>query len=71
MHSGATGGWNQAEFTAIINETMDLALARPVDNDLVALGQLVPPIVLASNSENNIVSTKLGPDARQGPPRVG
>jgi hypothetical protein len=59
------------EFTAIVNETMDLAVARPVDNDLVALGGLVPPIALASNSQNNIVSTKLGPEARQGPPRVG
>jgi hypothetical protein len=71
MHSGAAGGWNQAEFTSIINETMDLAPARPVDSDIVPLGQLVPPIMLASNSENNIVSTKLGPDARQGPPVVG
>jgi hypothetical protein len=71
MHSGTGNVWKVDEFTAIVNETMDLAVSRPVDNDIVALGGLVPPIALASNSQNNIVSTKLGPDARQGPPRVG
>ncbi|HEY7372497.1 MAG TPA: hypothetical protein VIF57_10090, partial [Polyangia bacterium] len=71
MHSGTGTVWKVDEFTAMVNETMDLAVARPVDNDIVALGGLVPPIALASNSQNNIVSTKLGPDARQGPPRVG
>lgn len=71
MHSGQAGGWNLTELQATVNETMDLARSRPVDNDMVALGQLDPPIVVASNSQNNVVSTTFGPDARQGPPIIG
>jgi hypothetical protein len=72
VHSGQGGGvWTLAELYTIVNETMDLAQSRPVDNDMLALGQLDPPIVLASNPENNIVSTTIGPESRQGPPLIG
>jgi hypothetical protein len=72
VHSGQDEGvWKLAELQTIVNETMDLALSRPVDNDMLALGQLDPPICLASNSENNIVSTNIGPNSRQGPPLIG
>jgi len=71
VHSGKAGGWTLAELYTTVNETMDLALSRPVDNDMIALGQLDPPILLASNSENNTVSTTIGPAARQGPPVIG
>ena len=72
MHSGpAAEPWSLLELHSIVNETMDLARSRPVDNDMLALGQLDPPIVVASNSQNNVVSTNFGPEARQGPPVVG
>jgi hypothetical protein len=70
MHSGQTTTWNLAELAAIVSETMDLALIRPVDSDRVGLGQLVPPICLASNSTNRIVSTNIGPEARENVPIV-
>jgi hypothetical protein len=71
VHSGQQGGWTLTELHSIVNETMDLARSRPVDNDMLALGQLDPPIVVASNSQNNVVSTIFGPTALQGPPRIG
>jgi hypothetical protein len=70
MHSGQTNSWNLAELAAIVTETMDLALIRPVDSDRVGLGQLVPPICLASNSTNRVVSTNIGPEARENVPIV-
>ncbi len=66
----AAGVWSQAELAAIVNETLDLAQIRPVDSDLVALGQLVPPICVASNVNNYVVSTNIGPNARQDVPIV-
>jgi hypothetical protein len=77
MHSGKVdvpgqpARWSLLELHSIINETMDLARSRPVDNDMLALGQLDPPILVASNSQNNVVSTNLGPDARRGQPVIG
>jgi hypothetical protein len=59
VHSGQAGGWNVAELAAIVNDTMDLAQIRPVDSDLVALGQLVPPSGVAFNPENMVISTQL------------
>ena len=70
IQSGQAGNWNLAELGAIVNETLDLAQIRPVDSDLVALGQLVPPICLASNPLNLVVSTNIGPNARQDVPIV-
>jgi len=70
MHSGQSGGWTLDELRAIVTETMDLALIRPVDNDKVALGQLIPAICLASNPQNQVVSTVIGPNARQTVPIV-
>ena len=70
IQSGQAGNWNLAELRAIVNETLDLAQIRPVDSDLVALGQLVPPICLASNPLNLVVSTSIGPNARQDVPIV-
>jgi hypothetical protein len=70
MHSGQAGGWTLTELQAIVTETMDLALIRPVDNDKVALGQLIPAICLASNLQNQVVSTVIGPNARQNVPIV-
>ena len=70
IQSGQAGNWNLAELGAIVNETLDLAQIRPVDSDLVALGQLVPPICLASNPLNLVVSTSIGPNARQDVPIV-
>jgi hypothetical protein len=70
MHSGQSGGWTLTELQAIVSETIDLALIRPVDNDLVALGQLVPAICLAANSRNLVVSTDIGPNARENVPIV-
>jgi hypothetical protein len=71
VQAGQTlGSWTQAELAAIVNETLDLARIRPVDSDLVALGQLVPPICIASNINNYVVSTNIGPEARQNVPIV-
>jgi hypothetical protein len=70
MHSGRPGGWGLTELQAIVTDTMDVAQIRPVDSDLVALGQLVPAICLASNSLNQVVSTNIGPNAIQLPPIV-
>jgi hypothetical protein len=36
----------------------------------VALGQLVPAICLAANSRNLVVSTDIGPNARENVPIV-
>ena len=70
VQSGLTANWNVAELAAIVNETLDLAQIRPVDNDKVPLGQLVPPICLASNLQNYVVSTHIDPNARQDVPIV-
>ncbi len=70
MHSGRPGGWGLTELQAILTDTMDLAQIRPVDNDMVALGQLVRAICLASNSRDQVVSTNTGPNAIQFPPIV-
>jgi hypothetical protein len=66
----AAGSWTQDELAAIVNETLDLAQIRPVDSDLVSLGQLVPPICVASNVNDYVVSTNIGPNARQNVPIV-
>jgi hypothetical protein len=71
-----TASWTQAELAAIVTETLDLAQIRPVDSDLVALGQLVPALVVASNPQSSptiqtvVVSTNIGPNARQDVPIV-
>lgn len=70
VQSGAAGNWTQAELAAIVSETLDLAQIRPVDSDLVSLGQLVPPICVASNLNGYVVSTNIGPGARQDVPIV-
>jgi hypothetical protein len=70
IQSGQPGNWSLTELQTIVNETLDLAQIRPVDSDLVALGQLVPPICLASNPQNLVVSTNIGPNARQDVPIV-
>ena len=59
-----------AELAAIVNETLDLAQIRPVDNDKLPLGQLVPAICLASNLQNYVVSTHVDLNARQDVPIV-
>jgi hypothetical protein len=56
-HSGRETGWNLAELSAIVNETIDLAGVRAVDSDMLQLGQLTPAICLAMNPENKTVST--------------
>jgi hypothetical protein len=70
IQSGLTANWNIAELSAIVNETLDLAQIRPVDNDKVQLGQLVPPICLASNLQNYVVSTHIDKNSRQDVPIV-
>jgi hypothetical protein len=70
VQSGQTSGWNMAELAAVVTETLDLAVIRPVDSDLVALGQLVPPICVASNLQNYVVSTNIKPESRQDVPIV-
>ena len=77
VQSGSTAGaWTQAELAAIVSDTLDLAQIRPVDSDLVSLGQLVPPMVVASNpqvpvtAQTVVVSTNIGPNARQDVPIV-
>ena len=77
LQSGSTpGSWTQAELAAIVSDTLDLAQIRPVDSDLVSLGQLVPPLVVASNPQSSptiqtvVVSTNIGPEARQDVPIV-
>jgi hypothetical protein len=70
MHSGQTGGWTLTELQAIVNETMDLALIRPVDSELVGLGQLVPAICLAANKENQVVCSNIGPGSVENVPIV-
>ncbi len=70
IQSGQPGAWSLAELQAIVMDTLDLAQIRPVDSDLVGLGQLVPPICLASNPQNLVVSTNIGPNARQDVPIV-
>ena len=77
VQSGPTAGaWTQAELAAIVSDTLDLAQIRPVDSDLVSLGQLVPPLVVASNPQSSpsiqtvVVSTNIGPEARQDVPIV-
>jgi len=70
MHSGHSGGWTLTELAAIVNETMDLALIRPVDSELVGLGQLVPAICLAANKENQVVCSNIGPGSVENVPIV-
>jgi hypothetical protein len=70
VQSRLTANWNVAELAAIVNETLDLAQIRPVDNDKLPLGQLVPAICLASNLQNYVVSTHVDLNARQDVPIV-
>lgn len=49
--------WNIDSFTAILNDTIDLAKVRGVDLQLLPLlGQLLPAIYLATDTEDNTIS---------------
>ena len=52
------GNWDLETLIAILNETLDLAQIRAVDGDVLGpLAQVLPAIVLATNSANDTVST--------------
>jgi hypothetical protein len=71
VHSGRDQGrWSVDELSAIVNETIDLAAIRPVDNDMVSLGQLTPAACLAFNPENKTVSTQFPLQAVFPPARI-
>jgi len=52
--------WDIGTFAKILNETADLAKVRTVDLELLpALGQLLPAVYLATDLEDNTISTNL------------
>ncbi len=52
------GNWDLETLLAILNETLDMAQTRAVDSDVLGpLAQVLPAIVLATNTANDTVST--------------
>ncbi|HXU01335.1 MAG TPA: hypothetical protein VN903_10100, partial [Polyangia bacterium] len=75
VHSGAPAPsgqntWSFTELEAIVNETIDLARIRPVDSDQIALGQLMPAVVLAANTQNKTISTLFPNSTLEIPPII-
>jgi hypothetical protein len=57
---GEAQTWDITTFANVLNETADLAKVRAVDLELLpALGQLLPAIYLATDLEDNTISTNL------------
>ena len=57
---GEAQTWDIGTFANILNETADLAKVRAVDLELLpALGQLLPAVYLATDLEDNTISTNL------------
>ena len=55
------GNWDLETLLAILNETLDMARIRAVDSDVLGpLAQVLPAIVLATNTANDTVSTDFG-----------
>jgi hypothetical protein len=55
---GEAQTWDIATFANILNETADLAKVRAVDLELLpALGQLLPAVYLATDLEDNTITT--------------
>jgi hypothetical protein len=75
VHSGQNApsgqaAWSFTELEAIVNETIDLARIRPVDSDMISLGQLTPAVVLAANTQNKTVSTLFPASSLEIPPII-
>jgi hypothetical protein len=70
VHSGQPGPWSFPELEAIVNETIDLARIRPVDSDVISLGQLMPAVMLAANTQHKTVSTLFPPSSLEIPPII-
>jgi hypothetical protein len=50
-------GWQGADLSATISETLDLAKIRSVDAQMVDFGQLFPTIYLTENTQRSYFST--------------
>jgi hypothetical protein len=70
VHSGQGTTWSFSELAAIVTETIDLVQIRPVDSDMLHLGQLTPGLLLAANLENKTVSTLFPGNTLENPPVV-
>ena len=70
VHSDTGTTWSFTEIEAIVNETIDLARIRPVDSDMISIGQLMPAVLLAANTQNKTISTLIPKSSLEIPPII-